>query len=138
MKLRTNSNAGCGKPATAGYLHLNGSPLNPMLIFPPINYNLYRVCLWTTQLLNNLAVHYYHILYLLISVQISVILVFSEYIVTSWFIWNLTSWSILYFLPINHIISSCAFNKSVYELLLKRMCPLSPQLTYLTLWQKFK
>ena len=22
MKLRTNSNAGCGKPATAGYLHL--------------------------------------------------------------------------------------------------------------------
>ena len=138
MKLKMNSNAGCGKPATAGYLHLNVSPLNPMLIFPPINYNLYRVCLWTTQLLNNLAVHYYHILYLLISVQISVILIFSEYIVTSWFIWNLTSWAILYFLPINHIISSCAFNKSVYELLLKRMCPLSPRLTYLTLWHKFK
>ena len=33
MKLKMNSNAGCGKPATAGYLHLNVSPLNPMLIF---------------------------------------------------------------------------------------------------------
>lgn len=86
-------------------------------------YNLYRVCLWTTQLLNNRAVHYYHILYLLIYVRIYVILVFSEYIVTSWFLWNLTSWTILYFLSINHIISSCAFNKSVYSLLLKRMCP---------------